>query len=367
MKRTFFLAGGGTGGHVFPALAIAKALKSVDPEAEILFVGTSTGLEVKAVPAAGFQLILLPGGKLNFQGRWLEKIKTLLKIPFAFLKSARLLLRHPPQAVLGVGGYASGPFVLVASFLGFPTAIWEPNAYPGLTNRWLSRFVNRCFVVFDETSTRLRARKVSRLGMPVRQEVESAAMMPVKESSAVGRPFRIFCTGGSQGARAVNNALFEVLKYWSPEKDGPLEVVHQIGSTDWKKFDEQYKALHRDWIQQVEFVQDMPVKFSWADLVISRAGASTVAELSAFGKVAILIPLPGAEAHQEHNAVSLADNKAAVLLRQKDLTPERLKEEIVELIKSDSRRQDMASAVRKFFEPQATRRIAEALIDLKTN
>lgn len=366
MKRTFFLAGGGTGGHVFPALAIAKALKAADPEAEILFVGTSTGLEVKAVPAAGFELILLPGGKLNFQGRWFEKIKTLLKIPLAFLKSARLLLRHPPQAVLGVGGYASGPFVLVASFLGFPTAIWEPNAYPGLTNRWLSRFVNQCFVVFDETTTRLRTGKVRRLGMPVRQEVEMAASQPVAEAADSGRPFRIFCTGGSQGARAVNNALFEVLKNWKSE-DGAIEVVHQIGSTDWLKFDEQYKGMGKSWIKPVEFVQDMPAKFQWADMVISRAGASTVAELSAFGKVSILIPLPGAEAHQERNALALSDNKATVLLKQKDLTPERLKEEIVNLMKSPERRQAMSVAVRKFFEPQATKRIAEALIDLKVN
>lgn len=363
-KPTYFIAGGGTGGHVYPALAIAKALRASNPEAEILFVGTSAGLEVKAVPAAGFQLFLLPVGKLNLQGRWLEKIKTLLRMPLAFLMSARLLLRHPPEAVLGVGGYASGPFVLVASFLGFSTAIWEPNAFPGLTNRWLSRFVKRCFIVFDESSTRLKTKAVSRLGMPVRQEVEEAAQQTNEAAANLTRPFRIFCTGGSQGARAVNNALFDVLKTWN-KADGELEVVHQIGSTDWQKFKQQYAGM--SWVEPQEFITNMPERFKWADLVIARAGASTVAEISAFGKVALFIPLPGAEAHQEKNAEALADANAAVILRQKDLTPERLREEIVKLMKDDVRRSQMSTKIKKFFEPKATSRIAEALIDLKNS
>lgn len=363
-RPTYFIAGGGTGGHVYPALAIAKALRASDPTAEILFVGTSAGLEVKAVPAAGFQLFLLPVGKLNLQGRWLEKIKTLVRMPLAFLMSARLLLRHPPEAVLGVGGYASGPFVLVASFLGFSTAIWEPNAYPGLTNRWLSRWVKKCFIVFDESSTRLKTRAVSRLGMPVRQEVEEAALEAHAPTTNLSRPFRIFCTGGSQGARAVNNALFEVLKNWN-KSDGELEVVHQIGSTDWPKFKQQYAGM--PWVEAQEFINNMPERFKWADLVIARAGASTVAEVSAFGKVALFIPLPGAEAHQEKNAEALADANAALILRQKDLTPERLKNEIVKLMRNEELRNLMSTRIKKFFEPRATARIAEALIDLKNS
>lgn len=368
-QRTFFIAGGGTGGHVYPALAIGRALQELDPQAEIFFVGTATGVETKIIPAAGFRLFLLPGGKLNFKGRWLTKFKTLIRLPWAFLRSARLLLRHPPQAVLGVGGYASGPFVLVASFLGFPTAIWEPNAFPGLTNRWLSRFVDRSFVVFEESSTRLVARKVLRLGMPVRQEIEAAAEGVLAANgegagASSARPFRIFCTGGSQGARAINEALFVVLKDWSVEKDGAIEVIHQIGSTDWERFQKQYRGFPSA-IQPLEFVHDMPDKFRWADLVISRAGASTVAELAALGKVAILIPLPGAEAHQEKNAEALAQAEAAILLRQKDLTPARLKEEIVSIMRSPEIQARCSRNVRRFFEPGATRKIAQALIDLK--
>ncbi len=361
---TFFIAGGGTGGHVYPALAIAKALREKDPTAEILFVGTSAGLEVKAVPAAGFKLFLLPVGKLNLPGQWFEKIKTLIKMPAAFFLSARLLLRHPPEAVLGVGGYASGPFVLVASFLGFSTAIWEPNAFPGLTNRWLSRYVKRCFIVFDESSTRLKSRAVSRLGMPIRQEVEAAAAESSAPETGLTRPFRIFCTGGSQGSRAVNTALFEVLKNWK-KSDGELQVVHQIGSTDWLKFKQLYSGFQ--WVEAQEFINNMADRFKWADLVIARAGASTVAEISAFAKPALFIPLPGAEAHQEKNAEALAEAGAAVLLKQKDLTPERLRDEIVTLMKTDSQRSQMSVRIKKFFEPRATERIADALMDLKNS
>lgn len=366
-KRCYFIAGGGTGGHVFPGLAIAKALQETDPGCQIFFVGTAQGLETKLVPAAGFELFLLPGGKLNFKGRYFEKLKTLLKMPFGFLKAARLLLRHPPQAVLGVGGYASGPFVLVASLMGFRTALWEPNAHPGQANRWLSRFVDRAFVVFDEARTQLKAKHVQRLGMPVRAEIE-AGYAAAKTALATGaaaperRKLHLLCFGGSLGARAVNQALAQVLENWGEQLE--LEVVHQIGSTDWAQFQERYRK-QGPWLRPMEFLKDMPERYAWADLVIARAGASTVAEIAAFGKPAILIPLPGAEAHQEKNAEALAAKNAVVLLRQSELTPERLKLEIESLKADPARRKQMAENVIEFFEPQAAHQIARALVDLE--
>lgn len=365
MKKTFILAGGGTGGHLFPALAVAQSLKSLEPGCEIIFVGTSQGLEVKYVPEAGYHLYLLPVGKLNLQGQWLEKLKTLVRLPWALLRSAQILIRHSPYAVLGVGGYASGPFVLMASMLGYRTALWEPNALPGLTNRWLSRFVDQCYIVFDQAKEHLGEKKSQRLGIPLRIEIEKAAETEKATGgdapkNSAARPFRIFCFGGSQGSRVINNTFFEVLKELPP---GQFEVVHQIGSTDWKIFEEKYKNFG-PWVKPLKFVDDMAIKYQWADLVISRAGASTVAELAAFSKASILIPLPGADAHQEKNALSLAQKSAGVCILQKDLNPTVLKEQILHLSKNAEDRRLMGQAIQKFFEPKASEKIASALMEI---
>lgn len=361
MKKTFILAGGGTGGHLFPALAVAQSLKNLEPGCEIIFVGTSQGLEVKYVPEAGYHLYLLPVGKLNLQGQWFEKFKTLLRLPWAFLRSAQILIRHSPYAVLGVGGYASGPFVLMASVLGYRTALWEPNALPGLTNRWLSRFVDHCYIVFDQAKEHLGEKKSQRLGIPLRAEIEKAAgVFSDPPKNAAARPFRIFCFGGSQGSRVINNTFFEVLKELPP---GQFEVVHQIGSTDWKVFEDKYKNFG-SWVKPLKFIDDMANKYQWADLVISRAGASTVAELAAFGKTSILIPLPGADAHQEKNAISIAQKSAGVCILQRDLNPTILKEQILRLSANPTERQAMGQAIQKFFEPKASEKIASALMEI---
>lgn len=359
MSRTYIIAGGGTGGHLFPAMAVAQALKSKDPECEILFVGTAAGLETKYVPKAGYHLYLLPVGKLNLKGQWFEKIKTLLWLPVAFVRSAQILIRHSPYAVLGVGGYASGPFVLVASLMGYKTALWEPNALPGLTNRWLGRFVDQCFVVFDEAQKHFKSKKSVRLGIPLREEIESEASRSTSPAASDKR-FKIFCFGGSQGSRVINNALFEVLMSL-PKNE--FQVIHQIGSTDWNIFEKKYEA-HRDWITPLKFVDDMPEKYRWADLVISRAGASTVAELAAFKKTALLIPLPGADAHQEKNALALSKATAGICILQKDLTPDRLKDEILKLKNAPEIRRKMSDRIEAFYEPQASLKIASALSEM---
>ncbi|MCX7978790.1 MAG: glycosyltransferase, partial [Bdellovibrionaceae bacterium] len=163
------IAGGGTGGHIYPAVAIARAVQVLSPAAEITFVGAQGGLEERLIPREGFSLRLLSVGKLNQkEDGWIGKLRTLLRLPLAMFVSWKILREIQPQVVLGVGGYASGPFVLVASLLGYRTAIWEPNAHPGLTNRWLSRFVGKAYVVFREADRHLKCRKVMQIGMPVR-------------------------------------------------------------------------------------------------------------------------------------------------------------------------------------------------------
>jgi UDP-N-acetylglucosamine--N-acetylmuramyl-(pentapeptide) pyrophosphoryl-undecaprenol N-acetylglucosamine transferase len=365
-RKKVFVAGGGTGGHLFPGMAIARALQKLDPEIEIAFVGTADGIEARVIPKSEFELVLLPGGKLNMSGQWSQKIKTLVRLPLAFFRSCRILLSESPVIVLGVGGYASGPFMLAASALGFPTAIWEPNAYPGLANRWLAKWVDQCFVVFEETRAYFPADKVVRMGMPIRQEIEAeilkfrlgSAVNEAKASAA--RPLRIFCFGGSQGSRMINNCLFEVLKKWDQESESQFELIHQIGATDWLSFKDKYQGF-RNSVTALEFVDDMPVKYQWADVVISRAGASTVAELSGFAKASVLIPLAAADGHQAKNAQALVDVGAAQILLQKDLTPESLRG-ILNGMLDAQKRQKMEQKVKVFFEPRAAESIARQMI-----
>ncbi len=357
MNKVIFIAGGGTGGHIYPGLALARALQKLDPELQIHFVGTSAGLETKIVPREGFPLHLIAGGKLNFKGNFLEKFKTLMKLPWGLIQSLSLLLKYRPQFVLGVGGYASGPFVLMAALLGFATGVWEPNALPGLANRWLSRFVDICFIVFEESRGYLRNKKVIVAGMPVRAEIESG-----RQATEVSDHFRLLCFGGSQGSRAINTVLCDaILNGGDWTKD--LEVVHQIGSTDWKFFSEKYKG-HEARVTPMEFIYEMPKYYSWADLVLCRGGASTLSELAAFGVVPIVVPLPAADNHQGKNAEALVKAGAAVMILQKDFTQECLIAQIEELKSDPERRKQMAERLKTFYKPRSSETIARQILDL---
>jgi UDP-N-acetylglucosamine--N-acetylmuramyl-(pentapeptide) pyrophosphoryl-undecaprenol N-acetylglucosamine transferase len=315
-------------------------------------------------------LFLVQGGKLNFSGRWLDKLKTLVKLPIGFLESVAFILQKKPAYVLGVGGYASGPFVLAASILGYPTGIWEPNAQPGLANRWLSRFVRECFLVFEEGRDQLHAKKFLVEGMPVRKEIDAAfaeasARKPglSTEASANAEPLKILCFGGSLGSRVINNALVDGI---SQKLDyGSTHLIHQIGSTDWKIFSERYRGLDGGptfKAEPMEFIFDMPKYYRWADIAVCRGGASTLAEVAAFGVPPIVIPLPAADGHQEKNAEALRAAGAAVIIPQRELTPARLQQEIARLRNNPELRAEMRKNLQKFFRPQAARHIAQAML-----
>jgi UDP-N-acetylglucosamine--N-acetylmuramyl-(pentapeptide) pyrophosphoryl-undecaprenol N-acetylglucosamine transferase len=354
--QMIFIAGGGTGGHIYPGVAIARALQSQKPDLKIHFVGTQLGLEGKIVPKEGFPLHFISVGKLNYAGGLGGKLKTLLAIPWAFIQSILLLIKYRPEFVLGVGGYASGPFVLMASVLGFKTAIWEPNAHPGMTNRWLSRFVNRSFVVFSEAQEMMKSKDISKVGLPVRQSLESVKPIPHES-------FNILIFGGSQGARAINRAFSEAVLKGGSWMDG-VHVVHQTGALDFAEIHKKYEP-YRKYIEPKEFLFDMDQRYAWADLVICRAGASTVAELAAVGLPAIMIPLPtAADDHQKKNAEVLATQNAGILIEQKDLSPERLIAEI-QALKSDRDRLNlMRNNVRRFNVPESSTKIAKEIFEL---
>lgn len=354
-KKTVILAGGGTGGHIYPAVAIARALLEKNPDLDIRFVGSPGGLETKIVPREGFPLHLIRVGKLNESAGLLSKIKTLCGIPVALIQSAMLVLKLRPQVVLGVGGFASGPFVLMSSLMGFKTAIWEPNAHPGLTNRWLSFFVGKSLVVFKEAGGFLNSKEILQVGLPVRREVENVLEKSPSESS-----FHLFIFGGSQGARTVNKVVKEcLLKYSNRLSD--IEVVHQTGPHDILEISEAYKKFPQ--YKAFEFLHGMEKYYQWADLVICRAGASTVAELAACGRPAVFIPLPwAADDHQLKNAQSLVAQEAGVLLEQKNLNAESLLELILQLKGDSVKRKKMMSNIKNFHKARAADRIADLLM-----
>lgn len=357
MKKIVMIAGGGTGGHLYPGLALAKALQKMDSQVEIHFVGTAEGLEGKIIPREGYPLHLIQGGKLNFKGQFLLKLKTLCKLPWGFIQSMSLLSRYKPSFVLGVGGYASGPFVFAAALMGFSTGIWEPNAHPGLANRLLARFVDLCFVVFDEAKRMLPSKNILTIGMPVRAEIEKREIANREDNY-----FHLLCFGGSQGSRVINQALCPLLlknSSWQSE----MRVVHQIGQTDWKQFQDKYQGT-QTWITPMEFIYNMPHYYSWADLVICRGGASTLSEVAAFGLVPIIIPLPAADNHQGRNAETLVQAGAAVMIDQSELTESRLEKEIRELMSQPERRKQMAENLKKFYKPQSAELIAKKILEL---
>jgi UDP-N-acetylglucosamine--N-acetylmuramyl-(pentapeptide) pyrophosphoryl-undecaprenol N-acetylglucosamine transferase len=352
-----FIAAGGTGGHIYPALAIAEAFRHERPKWEILFVGTPYGLENKLVPPRGFTVLHVKVGKLN-QVSFVEKLLTLIKLPVAFISSIRLLMKYRPHAVIGVGGYASGPILLMASLMGIETAIWEPNAMPGMTNRILSRFVDECWLVFESARKHLKAKKFFPAGMPVRKEIEETS----KSTSHPG-PLNFLVFGGSQGARVLNTNVAEMLKV-QDEFAMHHAVVHQTGPSDYQRVKGIYgNALETLSVEVTEYLHDMHRRYEWADVVIARAGAASVAELAACGKAAILIPLPSAaDNHQQKNAEALVQENAAIMMLQKDLTPDKLRATLQELEAQPERRHRMEQNIRKFHQPQAAEKIVGHLL-----
>ena len=364
MKR-IVIAGGGTGGHVYPALSIAQALVKMNPQIQIDFVGTEQGFEAKIIPPSGFKLHCLRVGKLNLSGGLIEKVKTLLMLPLSLFQAVALYFRLKPDFVLGVGGYASGPFVLISAMMGTPSAIWEPNAYPGLTNRLLARFVRVSFVVFDEAKKLLKSREAVRVGLPVREEIEQLGDQVEKEIgsgvSDTGRKFRLLIFGGSQGARAINKAVFDYFSKYQQEL-GQVQAVHQTGKLDFAEYQEKYKGI--SFVEVKEYLNPMVDFYKQADLIICRAGASTVAEVTALGKVALFIPLPtAADNHQVKNAESLVEHEAAFMIEQKDLTTEKLAEMIRMVMSRPELRHDMCLKLRKLHVKNAASVTAQRILE----
>jgi UDP-N-acetylglucosamine--N-acetylmuramyl-(pentapeptide) pyrophosphoryl-undecaprenol N-acetylglucosamine transferase len=343
------LAGGGTGGHVIPALAIAQELQR-RYRAEVLFIGTARGLENRLVPAAGFPLQLVKVGALN-RVSLATRIRTALDLPRAIFAAAGMLNKFQPDIVIGVGGYASGPAMLAAILKHTPTLAFEPNLAPGFANRMIARFVSAAAVHFEQTADQFRNAVVT--GVPVRP---AFFKIPRKLYSPGSPTLLVF--GGSQGARAINQAVVRSL----PElvrRLPELHVIHQTGEREYNEVQAAYAGIAIS-SEVHKFIDDMPAFFSRADLVLCRSGASTVAEIAAAGKPAIFVPFPhAADDHQRRNAEAMEQADAAVVLEETRLDEVWLVDTIDALLEDPARLGRMSDAARALAHPDAAKEIAE--------
>ena len=333
------IAGGGTGGHIIPALAIADALRDGPGSAELLFLGTPRGLESRLVPQAGYRLELISVGQLKGVSL-ATRARTLLDLPRAVLKARSLLKTFQPDVVIGVGGYASGPAMAAAVLAGVPTLAFEPNAVPGLANRLVGRRVSAAAVNFAPAARYFRNARVT--GIPVREEF---FRLPPRTPDASPQ---LLVFGGSQGARILNRTMPLILPdllHAIPH----LRVLHQSGARAFAETHAAFSATGADparW-QVSAFLDDMPARFAEADLVLARSGASTVAELCAAGKPSLLVPFPlAADDHQRRNAEVLAAAGAAEMLLEAQLSPGHLLAELLSLLANHARLAGMGQKAR---------------------
>jgi UDP-N-acetylglucosamine--N-acetylmuramyl-(pentapeptide) pyrophosphoryl-undecaprenol N-acetylglucosamine transferase len=423
------IAGGGTGGHLFPGVAVAEAVLAEG--GEVVFVGTAKGIEARVVPGLGWPLELMTVE--GIKGRGLRGLFAgLSRLPRAWLQARAILRRIRPDAVLGVGGYASGPIVAVAALRGIPTAILEQNSVPGVTNKVLGRLVRRVFTTFPDVHGAFPARKVVPTGNPVRRDLlrrfatfasgeggaadglgapglgapgpgavgpggvglgahgdggelavgagsevtaSSATTLDTAEAVAevaggivevaggAARPPRLFVFGGSQGARALNRAVLAALPGLLAAVPG-VEILHQTGKADLAEIEAGYReiGLTPPRARVTAFLDDMATPYGWCDLVVCRAGATSLSELAVVGRPAILVPFPqAADNHQEHNARALAEVGAATVLPERDLTAEALAGAIAALLRDDAARSRMAAAMKAAARPEAARHVLDEL------
>jgi UDP-N-acetylglucosamine--N-acetylmuramyl-(pentapeptide) pyrophosphoryl-undecaprenol N-acetylglucosamine transferase len=342
------LAGGGTGGHVIPALAIADELRS-RYHAQVEFIGTRRGIETRLVPNAGFTLHLVDVGQLK-NVSLATRARTLLDLPRAIVRAAQIIQRFRPDVVIGVGGYASGPAMLAAALLGVRTVAFEPNVVPGFANRIIAPVVSAAAVQFEETCRYFRNCRIT--GVPVRREFFAAS------SALHAHPPTLLVFGGSQGAHSLNVAMIEALPQLAARWPG-LHIVHQTGERDYKDATAAYLEAGIS-AELSPFIDNMPEVMARAALLVCRSGASTVAEVTAAAKPAVFVPFPrAADDHQRRNAEALVNKQAALLLPEAELTGERLLAVVTELFTEPARLATMAAAARALAHPQAAAEIAE--------
>jgi UDP-N-acetylglucosamine--N-acetylmuramyl-(pentapeptide) pyrophosphoryl-undecaprenol N-acetylglucosamine transferase len=347
------IAAGGTGGHIYPGIAVAKEIMRRDRESEVRFVGTARGLETRLVPDAGFKLETIESAGIKNVG-FGGTLKGLFILPKSFLAARRLIKDFKPNVVIGAGGYVTGAVLLMASLMRVPTLVMESNALPGFTNRQLARFVDRAAVTFAEAAEYFPGKAVV-TGNPVRRE-----FFDIPPKARENSEFCLLAFGGSQGARAINQGLVAALPFLETYKN-KLKITHQTGELDFETVESGYKQNKWQSADVRKYIEDMMSEFARTDLIVCRAGATTCAELAAAGKAAIMIPLPtAADDHQRKNAEALETAGAARMILQKDLNGETLSNEIKNLIDAPEKITQMELSAKKLVKGDA----AASMVDL---
>jgi len=361
---SLIIAGGGTGGHLFPGIAVAEQVLAVNVNNHVCFIGTGNPFETSVLNGKGYEQEHIHVRSLK--GKTIvQQIKALATLPWSIFRAVWLLRKLCPDVVLGVGGYSAGPVVLAAWFLRIPRALHEQNVIPGLTNRVLSYFANRIYVSFEDTRIKAPAEKVSLTGNPVRKEIQSSLeSAPVTSRGPVSpeNPFTVLIVGGSQGAHRINTAVMAAFKHIRSKNS--TAFIHQTGAADEVVVKKAY--TEHDITGLVKpFFHHMEKQYRKADLVICRAGASTIAELTVLGKGVIFIPYPfAADDHQAANARQLVSAGAAEMILENDLTGELLAQKIAHYASSPDKLMAMAANMQKHSKPDAARTIVEELYAL---
>jgi UDP-N-acetylglucosamine--N-acetylmuramyl-(pentapeptide) pyrophosphoryl-undecaprenol N-acetylglucosamine transferase len=352
------ISGGGTGGHIYPAIAIANELKSIDPTTRLLFVGAEGKMEMEKVPRAGYEIIGLPVVGIRRE-LTLANLLFPIKLGRSLLRAQEIVRDFRPDVAVGVGGYASGPLLLAASLKGVPTLIQEQNSYAGLTNKVLARWAKRICVAYPGMDAFFPAEKIRLTGNPVRSDIQQADAQVNAGRQFFGlessRP-TLLVIGGSQGARTINESMEAGLSRFV---DAGVQVVWQTGAGFIERARQAVTALGSPLVQAYDFIYEMDKAYAVADAVVSRAGALSVSELALVGRPAILVPFPQAsEDHQTKNAMSLVDRNAALLVRDQDAR-QQLIGAALDMLANQRQREQLSRELKKLGKPTAARDIAE--------
>lgn len=357
----YLISGGGTGGHIFPAVSIANALKELDPEAEILFVGALGRMEMERVPQAGYKIVGLPVRGFNRSKPW-KNVSVLVDLAKSIRQVKKIIREFRPDVGVGVGGYASGAAMWAAAQMGIPILLQEQNGFAGVTNKILKDKAAKICVAYEGMEKFFPADKIILTGNPVRQNLTEG-----RRNNAEGGPKNLLIIGGSLGARTINEAILAGLPQLL---DAGIHVVWQTGKVYYENILQQVSALSLEGrggerlLEIFDFLSDMPDRYAQADLVISRAGASSISELCLLGKPAILVPSPNvAEDHQTHNAMALVNKDAAVLVRDAEAA-DKLVSTALDLIRDDKRLETLHTNILKLAQVDSAKRIAEEVIRL---
>ncbi|MBU5637393.1 undecaprenyldiphospho-muramoylpentapeptide beta-N-acetylglucosaminyltransferase [Geomonas sp. Red69] len=356
------IAGGGTGGHLFPGIAVADEFLGRGSENEVLFVGTERGIEARLLPKLGYRLELISASGMKGMGS-VKKLLSAGRLLYGYSQSRKILKSFKPDMVLGVGGYASAPMLLAARGMGVRTFIHEQNAAPGLTNKVLSRVVDGIFISMEEAAGFFPGKVTQMTGNPIRKEI----LWGFQEQRArlTGDTFNLLVFGGSAGAQRINSALLEALPHLEQVKH-KLRITHQTGEKDVARVREGYQAQGVQ-AQVLSFIDNMSAAYGAADLVICRAGATTIAEVTACGKGCIFIPYPfAADDHQRKNAESLVKRDAGRMILEEDLTGEHLAAEILNLMEHPEQVAELEKNARSLAQLDAAQAIVAAMV-LKTD